>query len=150
MDDGSLVRNLHPTSGEVDAARRRTRVVLADDHQQFQDEIRRLLAVEFDVVCSVCDGPALLNAALKWRPDVIISDIKMPHLSGIAAARQILQEGLSKGAVMLTSYNEPELVRSAMEAHVLAYVLKVDAGEELIPAVEKVLNGQSYLSRSVR
>lgn len=149
MDHGSVVQDLHSTSGEVGAARTRIRVVLADDHQELLDEIRRLLVVEFDVVCSVSEGLALVKAAFKWRPDVIVSDIKMPHLSGAEAARQILQKGLSKAAIMLTMYNEWDLVRSSLEAGILGYVLKVDAGEELIPAIRRVVNGQTYLSRRV-
>ena len=127
----------------------RSRVVLADDHAQFLDDVRDLLTVGFDVVRAVSDGSALVSAARECHPDVIVSDIDMPRLSGIAACRQVLQEGLAKGAVMLTMYNEPELVRSAQAAHILGYVLKVDAGEELIPAIESVIQGRSYLSRGI-
>ena len=150
MDDGGVVQDLHSTSGQAVAARTRIRVVLADDHQELLEEIRRLLVAEFDVVCSVGEGLALVKAAFEWRPDVIVSDINMPHLSGTEAARQILQKGLSKAAIMLTMYNERDLVRSSLEAGILGYVLKVDAGEELIPAIRRVANGQTYLSRRVQ
>jgi len=121
--------------------------VLADDHPELLIEIGRRLAVEFEVLCSVGEGLALVHAAAELKPDVVISDINMPGLTGIEACRRILQGGFSKNAILLTVYDEPELVRSALEAGIRGYVLKVDAGEELISAVKTVLAGQTYLSR---
>jgi len=80
---------------------------------------------------------------------VVISDIGMPGLTGIEACRRILQGGFSRNAILLTMYDDPELVRSALEAGIRGYVLKVDAGEELVSAVKTVLIGNAYLSRRV-
>jgi DNA-binding NarL/FixJ family response regulator len=98
----------------------------------------------------VKEGLALVQAAFELRPDAVISDIKMPRLNGIDAGRQILQKGLCQAVIALTTYNEPLLVESAMQAGIRGYVLKVQAGEELIPAVRTVLGGGIYLSRGVR
>jgi DNA-binding NarL/FixJ family response regulator len=137
-------------SGEADASRRLIRIVLADDNPEVLDEVCRFLAVEFHIVCTVQDGLALVSAASKWRPDIVVSDIDMPFLNGTEASRQILQQGYSKGAIALTMYNQPEMVRKCREQGILGYVLKVDARDELVPAVRRVLSGEVYLSRGVR
>jgi DNA-binding NarL/FixJ family response regulator len=138
-----------PKGTTAENARKRFRVVLADDHQALLEEIRCLIAPEFDVVCSVNEGLALIQAACELKPDAIISDIHMPRLNGIEAGRQILQKGLCQALIVLTMYNEPQFVDSAMQAGIRGYVLKVEAGEELIPALETVLGGGIYLSRGV-
>jgi DNA-binding NarL/FixJ family response regulator len=148
MGQGRTVPDLKSKSGAIDAPKR-PRIVLADDHPELLVEIGRLLAVEFDVLCSVREGFALVKAASELKPDVVISDISMPRLTGIEACRQILQSGFSKSAILLTIYDEPELVRIALEAGIRGYVLKADAGEELISAVRMVLIGHTYLSRRV-
>jgi DNA-binding NarL/FixJ family response regulator len=134
----------------ADVTRAKPRIVLADDHPALLAAIGRLLAVDFDVLCSVGDGIALVKAASELRPDAVVSDINMPHLTGIEACCRILHEGFSKNAILLSSDDYPKLVRSAMEAGIRGYVLKIDAGEELISAVEMVLTGHTYLSRRVR
>jgi len=134
---------------KAERARRRFRVVLADDHLDLLEEIRCLVAPEFDVVSSVKEGLALVQAAFELRPDAIISDIHMPRLNGIDAGRQILQEGLCKAVILLTTYNEPQLVSSAMQAGIRGYVLKIEASEELVPSLWTVLGGGVYLSRGV-
>jgi DNA-binding NarL/FixJ family response regulator len=128
---------------------KRCRVVLADDHQDLLEEIRYLLAPEFDVVGSVKEGLALIQAVFELRPDAVISDIKMPRLNGIDAGRQILEKGLCKAVIALTTYNEPPFVDSAMQAGIRGYVLKIEASEELVPAVRTVVSGGIYLSQGV-
>lgn len=149
MGQGGAVADLKSKSGMTDAAQKRPRIVLADDHPELLVEIGRRLAVEFDVLCSVSEGFALVRAASELNPDVVISDISMPRLTGIEACRQILQGGFSKNAILLTMYDDPELVRSALEVGIRGYVLKEDAGEELVSAVKMVLIGHTYLSRRV-
>jgi DNA-binding NarL/FixJ family response regulator len=128
---------------------RKSRLVLADDHLDVLDEIRHLLASDFDVLRTVAEGHALIQAVAELSPDAVVSDIQMPGLDGIEAGGRILRQGLCTAVVVLTVYNEPHLVRKALQAGIRGYVLKVDAGEELIPAVNAVLAGGSYLSRSV-
>lgn len=127
----------------------RPRIVLADDHEDLLHEMYELLAPEFEVLRSVREGAALIEAALELRPDVVVSDINMPGLNGIDAARQIRKRGACDRVILLTVYREPQLVRSALEAGIQGYVLKLDAGEELIAAVRSVLAGNTYLSRGV-
>ena len=134
---------------EAASTRNRPRIVLADDHPGLLVEIDRRLALEFNVLRSVTDGAALVEAAAELKPDAVVADISMPYLTGIEACSQILREGYAKNAVLLSMYDDPELVRSALDAGILGYVLKLDAGEELASAVRMVLIGRRYLSRRV-
>jgi DNA-binding NarL/FixJ family response regulator len=149
MVKAGAVEDFDLKDSSAESARKRFRVVLADDHLDLLEGIRYLLAPEFDVVSSVKEGLALIQAAFELRPDAIISDINMPRLNGIDAGRQILQEGLCKAVILLTTYNEPQLVASAMQAGIRGYVLKIEASEELVPSVRTVLSGGVYLSRGV-
>jgi|HubBroStandDraft_6_1064221.scaffolds.fasta_scaffold872890_2 DNA-binding NarL/FixJ family response regulator len=126
------------------------RVVLADDHEDVLHEIRALLDPEFDILRSVTDGLALIEAVRESKPDVVISDVQMPGLSGIEACRRIVQNGSCSAAIILTIYNDFQLVKNALQAGIRGFVLKVDAGEELASAVHAVLDGSVYLSHGVR
>ena len=128
----------------------RTRLVLADDRGDVLDEIRQLLEPDFDILRTVNQGAALVEAVAELRPDVVVSDVRMPILGGIEAGSQILRDGLCSAVIMLTMYDEPHLVTKALQAGIRGYVLKVDAGEELIPAVHEVFGGGKYLSQGVR
>src|SRR5690349_11395150 len=124
---------------QPDARPQRSRLVLADDHADVLEEVRRLLEYEFDVLRTVDGGDALVRAVDELRPDVVISDIQMAGTGGIEAGGQILREGLCNSVIVLTMHNEPHLVGKALLAGIRGYVLKVDAGNELIPAVHTVL-----------
>ncbi len=126
------------------------RVALADDHADVLEETRSLLEPEFQVVCAVRHGVALLQAVLESRPDGVVADIQMPGLDGIGAARKIMLSGLCSAVVLLSAYNDPELIHKALNAGIRGYVLKEDAGEELIPALHTVLAGGKYVSRGAR
>jgi DNA-binding NarL/FixJ family response regulator len=132
-----------------DMARRR-RVVLADDHPGMLEQIRLLLADEFEVVGSASEGQALLSLVAQLRPDAVVADVHMPLLDGIEAGRRMLEEGLCRAVVILTVYNYPHLVGSALACGIRGYVLKEDAGEELALAVNTVAGGGAYLSSGIR
>ena len=91
-----------------------------------------------------------MAAAVELRPDAIISDIQMAELDGIEAGSEVLGRGLCEAIVLLSMYPDRHLVQTALEAGIRAYVLKMDAGEELIPAVYAALRGERYLSSGVR
>jgi len=131
-------------------ADRRYRLVLADDHPEVRQEIRQLLDSEFEVLRAVGDGAALVAAVVELRPDAVISDIQMPELDGIEAGCAVLERGLCEAIVLLSMYPDRHLVQTALAAGIRAYVLKLDAGEELIPAVYAALRGERYLSSGVR
>ena len=129
---------------------RRYRLVLADDHPDMRQEIRDLLDREFEVLRAVGDGVALVAATRELQPDAVISDIQMPELDGIEAGIQVLGCGLCEAFIVLSMYPDRHLVQTAIKAGIRAYVLKLDACDELIPAVYAALRGERYLSSGVR
>ena len=129
---------------------KRPRVVLAEDHAAIAAQLRALLALEFDVMDTVEDGTALLAAFETSQPDVLVSDIGMPGISGLAAARKILASHPDARIVFITVRDEPGVIRNAMSLGVLGYVMKCDAGDELPIAVRTALVGGRYVSSSVQ
>lgn len=124
----------------------RPRLLLADDHRKTTQLLRGLLQPEFDVIADVQDGNALVSAAARLVPDVIVSDISMPGLDGIAAATVILRANPAARIVFVTLYGDPILVERGLAAGALGYVLKPSAGDELVPAIRAALRGERYVS----
>jgi DNA-binding NarL/FixJ family response regulator len=124
----------------------RPRILLADDHAIVAEGLGRLLGERFDLVGTVGDGFALVEAAKRLRPAVIVADIDMPSLSGLDAIRQLIADGCTVQTVFLTMHAEPDLAAEALRAGGAGFVLKQAAGEELIVAIEHALAGQFYLS----
>lgn len=124
----------------------KTRVLLADDHTIVAEGLRSLLEGEFEFVGTVGDGRALLDAAQKLKPDVIVADISMPLLNGLDAARQLKREGATAKIIFLTMHAEAQLAAEAFRAGASGYLLKSSAGEELITAIHEVVKGRAYVT----
>jgi DNA-binding NarL/FixJ family response regulator len=122
------------------------RLLLADDHEDLLREVTVLLSDDFELIGIARDGLELLESAANLVPDVVITDFKMPKMSGIEAGRRLLEQRFCKAVVLLTMYGDPQLVRGAREAGILGYVLKEKAAEDLIPAVFSVLEGRTFVS----
>jgi DNA-binding NarL/FixJ family response regulator len=123
------------------------RLLLADDHTPTADLLRGLLEPEFEVIAQVPDGLALVSAAERLSPDVIVSDISMPGLDGISAAILILHNNPAARIVFVTVLCDPMVVERSFETGALGYVLKRVAGDELIPAVRSALRGERHVSQ---
>ena len=128
---------------------RRPSVLIADDHTIVAEGLVRLLSRRFDVVATVADGAALVEAAERLRPDVVIVDLNMPSMSGLDAMERLRKDGLASKFVILTMQTEARLAAKAMRAGASAFVLKHSAGNELIDAIDEVLDGRTYLSRAL-
>jgi len=128
----------------------RARGLIADDNALMADRIRELLAEAFDVVGVVGSGEALEAAFEALTPEVVVTDIVMPGKGGLAAVRHILGRYPGTPVVLLSAIGEQPVIRASLLAGVQAYVVKEDAGEELIPAVQAALEGRSYLSAVAR
>jgi DNA-binding NarL/FixJ family response regulator len=126
----------------------RARVLLADDHAENTDLLCRLLQPEFEVIASVRDGQALVNAAEALSPDVIVTDISMPGLDGIAAAVVILRRNPAARIVFVTVHRDVLLMERGLATGALGYVLKLAAGDDLLPAVRAALRGERHVSRA--
>lgn len=125
------------------------RVLLAEDSMAVARPLQMLLATEYDVVGWVEDGHSLLSMARELKPHVVVTDITMPGMDGLAAAKLLLAEGVVRNVVFITVHDEPALVQRAMRHRPCGYVLKADAGEELLLGVREVLAGRSFMSASI-
>jgi DNA-binding NarL/FixJ family response regulator len=128
----------------------RPRLLLADDHPDTARLLRGLLQPEFDVIAEVQDGNALVGAAERLSPDLIISDISMPGLDGIAAAGEILRRNPAARIIFVTVYDDASVMKRGLATGALGYVLKLTAGDELVPAVCAALRGERFVSLSLR
>lgn len=128
----------------------RARVLVADDSAAVARQLRRLLADEHDVVGVVGDGLSLLRLARELAPEVLLIDIAMPGMDGLEVAETLAREGSACRFVFITVHAEQALVQRAQRLGPCGYVLKPEAGEDLITAVQSVLAGHSYLSPSLR
>jgi len=124
----------------------RPRVLLADDHLLVAEALTSLLTPEFDLVGVVEDGHALVEAAGKLRPDVIVADVTMPRLNGIDALIQLRLGGDRVPFVFLTMHRDVTFARRALEAGASGFVLKHSASAELIVALRAALQGKTYLT----
>jgi PAS domain S-box-containing protein len=127
----------------------RPRVLLADDHPVVLEEIRSVLAPSCEIVQTVADGRALVEAALRLKPDLIVVDITMPLLSGIDAAVQIKKSLPEMKVLFVTMHASTAYLKAAFEAGGTGYILKSGLRDELPEAVQSVLGGRTYVSRGL-
>jgi DNA-binding NarL/FixJ family response regulator len=124
----------------------RPRVLLADDHALLVGAFEKLLAGDCDIVGQVNDGRALVVAATKLQPDVIVLDISMPLLNGLEAGRQIKQQFRNIKLIFVTMNEDPDLAAEAFRSGASGYVLKRSAATELTTAIREVMLGRSYIT----
>jgi DNA-binding NarL/FixJ family response regulator len=126
---------------------RRNTVLLADDHTIVAEGLTRLLQEHgFDVVGAVADGQRLVDTARRLRPDVIVTDLSMPGLSGIDVLARLKAQRVASKVIVLTMHNDAELATTAMRAGACGFLLKESAGDELVAAIRQALQGRVYLT----
>lgn len=128
---------------------RTPRVLLADDHALMLDGFSNLLQPKYAVVGAVEDGRALVDAAVRLCPDLIILDITMPVLNGIDAAREIRKRLPQVKLLFVTMHTSPTYLQAALEAGANGYAVKSSGRSELLTAVEKVLDGSRYITPGI-
>ena len=124
----------------------RPRVLLADDHPLFLAGLGSLVETECEVVGTLSDGRALLEAASRLKPEVIVLDISLPLLNGIDAARQIKKEQPEAKILFLTMHANLAYLKDALAAGASGYLLKTSAREELLGALRDVLRNRIHVS----
>jgi DNA-binding NarL/FixJ family response regulator len=124
----------------------RARVLIADDHPFVLDSLVTLLKEHFDVIGTASDGEALVDAATRLRPDVVITDISMPGLNGIDALRRLRAAGSEAKVIFLTLHADAEVAATLTRTGASGYVLKLAATNELVAAIERVVGGGTYIT----
>ena len=119
-------------------------ILIADDFEAWRLEVRTFLQArtEWQIVSEARDGLEVVQKASKLRPDVVLLDIGMPGLNGIAAAAQIRQLSPNSKIIFLTANSDSDVIHEAQNAGLDGYVLKFQGGNELIAAIEKALRKQ--------
>jgi DNA-binding NarL/FixJ family response regulator len=125
---------------------RQVKVLLADDHTIVVEGLHSLLKDHFELVGTVTDGQQLVDVAKKLRPEVIVTDMSMPVLSGLDALRQLKTAGVGAKVIFLTMHADAKIATEVLRAGASGFLLKQSAGDELITAIEDVLQGRTYLT----
>ena len=126
------------------------RVFLADDHELVRQGLKALLEREgFQVVGEASNGQEALRLVPDARPDVAVLDISMPILNGVDAARELQKSSRKTRSILLTRHDENQYVTEALRAGVRGYVLKNQAANDLVHAIQQVCRGEIYLSPSI-
>ena len=122
-------------------------VIVADDHAIVKEGLVSLLKEHgFDVVGAVGDGHALMDAARRLRPDLIVTDLSMPGLSGLDVLTRLKTEHIDSKVIVLTMHHDADLATAAMRAGASGFLLKHAAGEELLTAIQQAVEGRVYLT----
>ncbi len=126
------------------------RIVVADDIPQSLKTIKDVLRGAFDVVGEANDGTAALGTIRKFRPDVAILDLSMPGLNGIEVTRRVLADQPNLAVVICSVHQDPQLINAAVDAGARGYIFKLDLLRDLVPAVEALAHGQSFLPAGIK
>jgi len=127
-----------------------TSVVLADDQELIRSGLRALLEARgVDVLAEAEHGRAAVEATRFHRPDVLVMDIRMPVMDGIAATRELVATGLTTRVLILTTYDLDEYVYEALRAGAAGFMLKATPADRLVDAIEVVAAGEALLAPSL-
>jgi DNA-binding NarL/FixJ family response regulator len=138
--------------GETRLGGRRTaRLVLADDHDLVREGIRAVLEGEPDleVVGGAANGREAVEVCKELRPDLVLMDVRMPEMDGLAATRAVKAELPETSVVMVTMHESPDYLLEAVKAGAAGYILKDAAGERLVEAVRRTLEGDAPLNEGL-
>jgi len=125
-------------------------ILLADDHNIILEAFRNLLEHEYEIVGTVADGIALLKVAVELKPDVVVIDIGMPLLNGLAAGQQLKQKLPKTKVIYVTMHEDPDLATEALRTGASGYVLKSCAVSELLKSIHEALRGGSYVTPRIK
>jgi DNA-binding NarL/FixJ family response regulator len=124
----------------------RPTLLLADDHVVFTDAMRRMLGDRFEVVGTITDGASMCDAVDRLRPDAVVADISMATLSGLEALRRLRARRDATRVIFLTMHADPRLAAEAFRLGARGFVLKQSSSDELVHAIDAVLQGHKYIS----
>jgi len=127
------------------------RILLADDHEVVRTGLRALLEEQsgWEVVAEAVDGRDAVEKASKLKPDAVVIDIAMPSLNGLEAVRQILKAVPNAKVLVLTMYDSDPLIQQVLQAGARGYLLKSDAGRDLVSAIEALRRNKTFFTPKV-
>ncbi len=128
------------------------RVLIVDDFELWRQQVCSILKArsELRVIAAAADGWEAVRKARELQPDLILLDIELPNLDGIRTASRIRQVAPGAKIIFLSQNSDPDVVRAALSTGAQGYVLKTDAGSELLCAVAAVLGGADFLSSTIK
>lgn len=127
------------------------RILIADDHELARNGIRALLETHpgWEVCAEAKDGRESVELAAETKPDVVLLDIGMPNLNGLEAAKQILADSPGVAILILTMHDSDNVVREVLRAGARGFLLKSDAGRDLVAAVEALQRQRTFFTTRV-
>src|SRR5438445_6867693 len=128
----------------------KTTILIADDHTMIVEAFRKLLEPQHEVIATVRDGRELLEVAPKLRPDVILIDIGMPLLNGLAAGQRLKQIMPRVKLIYVTMNQDPEIASQALDGGASGYLLKSSAASELLQGIHEALKGGTYVTPLIK
>lgn len=128
---------------------KKLRILLADDNLTVLETISRLLDGQFDTVAAVLDGKSAIEAVGRLDPDLVVLDISMPILDGLKTAARLRESGARAKVVFLTVHDDADYIEAAFSVGARGYVLKPRLQTDLLPALQEVLQGRTFVSGPV-
>jgi len=125
------------------------RILVADDHDVVRQGLRLLIQEQpqWKIIAEIKDGRNAVEKASESKPDIAILDISMPSLNGLDATRQILKLNTHTKILILSMHDSEQVIEKAVNAGARGYVLKADAGRDIVRAVQALLNGQTFFTQ---
>lgn len=125
-------------------------VVIADDHDLYRDGLKMLLSQEHEIkiVGEASDGRKLIEKVKEVKPDVVLTDLRMPDVDGIQAIKEIFETGLPVKCIAISTYDSDQLIIDALEAGAVGYIVKNAKNGEIVDAVKTVCGGDPYYCKS--
>ena len=148
MAAGQLPNPVSPGASELNTATSHARLLLVDDNPSVLRQVGQLLPPEFEIVGTLEDGAGLRDAARDYQPDIIVLDITLPPVNGIALASQLRQAGCPAKIVFLTVHSDPDYVLAAFAAGAFGYVVKTRLSLDIVLALRAALRHEHFISPS--
>jgi DNA-binding NarL/FixJ family response regulator len=128
-----------------------TTIVVVDDAPHWRRFIAFMIRIDptLEVICEASNGPDAVAAAREVQPAIVLLDIGLPGICGIEAGRRILEHAPNSKVIFVSQQSDVDIVQEALSIGAAGYVVKIDAGTQLVPAIHCALRGQLFVSRSV-
>jgi DNA-binding NarL/FixJ family response regulator len=130
---------------------KKARILLADDHEIVRRGLRNLIEdrPEWSICCEAADGRQAVDEAMRAKPDIVVMDIAMPRMNGLEAARRIVDKLPRTEVLILTMHESKQLIQDVLKSGARGYILKSDAGKDLIAGIEALLSHKPFFSHKV-